>query len=104
MSKKSYKLIKAYCEIEGCDVTNPNLLELHHIIERVSVGTSNDPKNLAILCSNHHSLLHSGELVIHGVLPATKPPNKRILVYTLDGKKNIDVDVNLFVYNKSYKI
>lgn len=99
------KLIKNKCEIECCDITDPNLLELHHIIERTELNTTNHPMNLAILCSNHHGCLHSGRLKIIGVYPSTKLPNKRTLVYELDGKKNIDIDIPYVEFvNKSFKI
>lgn len=34
-------------------------LEIHHL-KPVSIGGSNDPKNLATLCSTHHDLIHCG--------------------------------------------
>ena len=86
------KLIKNKCEIDGCNITDSNLLELHHIIERTKLLTSNDPSNLAILCCLHHAMLHSGRLEIIGVYPSTKLPNKRVLVYKMDGESNIDID------------
>jgi hypothetical protein len=40
-----------------------------------------------------------------GVYPSTKPPNNRILVYELDGKKNIDINEPYIKFeNKSFKI
>lgn len=102
---KKRKLIKNKCEIETCQVSDPYLLQLHHIIERTEENTTNDPFNLAILCSNCHLLTHSGKLKIIGVYPSTKPPNNRTLVYELDGKKNIDLDSPYIEFkNKSYKI
>lgn len=99
------KLIKNKCEIETCNVSDPNLLQLHHIIERTEVNTNNHPLNLAILCANCHALTHSGRLNIIGVYPATRPPNGRILVYELDGKKNVDIDVPHTEFkNISYKL
>ena len=62
----------------------------HNVI--TNINTSNDPSNLAILCSLHHSMLHTGRLEIIGVFPSTKLPNGRSLVYTLDGIKNIDIE------------
>lgn len=103
--RKYPKLIKNKCEIETCDVTDENLLQLHHIIERTEENTTNHPDNLAILCSNCHLLGHSGRLKIIGVYPSTKLPNKRILVYELDGKKNLDIDVPYLEFkNKTYKV
>ena len=99
------KLIKNKCEIESCNVDDPNLLELHHIIEKTKINTTNHNFNLAILCSNCHGLTHSNRLKIIGVYPATLPPNNRILVYELDGKKNIDIDIPYVIFkNKSYKL
>lgn len=84
------KLIKNKCENESCTVTDPNLLHLHHIIERSEINTTNHNFNLAILCANCHALTHSGRLKIIGVFPSTKLPNNRVLVYELDGKRNIE--------------
>lgn len=99
----SKKLILNKCEIENCN-ENKNL-HRHHIIERTQLNTTNHPYNLAILCSNHHAAVHSGSLKIIGIYPATLPPNNRILVYELDGIKNIDInDPYVKFENKSYKI
>lgn len=101
----SKKLIKNRCEIEGCNITDPNALQLHHICERTEENTTNHPINLAIICSVHHDLTHSGRLKIIGVFPSTKPPNGRTLVYVLDGKKNVDINESYFEFkNKSFKI
>jgi hypothetical protein len=103
---KKSKLIKNKCEIETCNITDPNLLHLHHIIERTEVNTNNHDYNLAILCANCHALTHSNKLKIIGVYPSTKLPNKRILVYELDGKRNIEgIDTSYFNFkNKAFKI
>ena len=99
------KLIKSKCEIESCDVSDSNLLELHHIIPRIEQNSCNHPMNLAILCCCHHKMIDTGRLKILGVFPSTKPPNGRILVYELDGIPNIDIDVPYFTFkNKSFKI
>ena len=75
---------------------------------RTFIETSNHNNNLCILCCNCHTLTHTGELIIYGVVPSTKLPNKRILVYELYGKKNIDISIEeLEVFKpkrKSYKI
>jgi hypothetical protein len=103
--KRSRKIIKDKCEIEGCDVTESGALHLHHIIERTEVNTTNNSFNLAILCATHHAFVHCNRLKIIGVYPATKPPNNRILVYELDGRKNIDLDIPYIQFkNKSFKI
>jgi len=100
---KYSKLILDKCEIEGCNETIN--LHKHHIIERTEINTNNDPMNLAILCPNHHAYTHSGRLRIIGVFPSTKLPNKRTLVYELDGNKNIDIDHAYCTFNnKSFKI
>jgi hypothetical protein len=99
------KLIKDKCEIESCDITDSKLLELHHIIERTELNTTNHDFNLAILCANHHAMIDTDRLKIIGVFPSTKLPNRRTLVYELDGKKNIDIDLPYVEFkNKSFKI
>jgi len=100
------KLIKNKCEIETCTVTDPNLLQLHHIIERTEINTNNNKFNLAILCANCHGLTHSGRLKIIGVYPSTQLPNGRTLVYELDGKRNIEgIDTPYVEFkNKSFKL
>ena len=85
LAKKRPKL---QCEIEGCEVTDPNLIHRHHIVERKEIGTCNNDFNLAVICANHHEMVHSGRLKIIGVFPGTKPPTGRILVYELDGVSN----------------
>lgn len=103
---KNSKLIKNKCEIESCDIMDKDALHFHHIIERTQVNTTNHPFNIAILCAVHHELTHSGRLKIIGVYPSTRLPNKRILVYELDGKKNIENITEPYVKfeNKSFKI
>jgi hypothetical protein len=100
------KLIKNKCEIESCSVTDPHLLELHHIIERTQENTTNNNFNLAILCANCHALTHAKRLKIIGVYPSTQLPNGRTLVYELDGKKNIEgIDQPYVEFkNKSFKL
>ena len=104
MSKNIRKnLILNKCEIKDCQETEN--LHLHHIVERTEINTNNNEFNLAILCPNHHNYCHSGRLKIIGVFPATILPNKRILVYELDGIKNIDIDEPYIKFkNKSFKI
>ncbi len=100
------KLIKNKCEIETCDITDPKSLHLHHIIERTENNTTNHNFNLAILCANHHSFVHSGRLKVIGVYPSTQLPNHRTLIYELDGKRNIDgIDVPFVEFKpKSFKL
>ena len=100
---KLMKLIKNKCEIEGCEETE--FLHLHHIIPQSEVNTTNHSDNLAILCPNHHAAVHSGKLKIIGIYPSTKLPNNRILVYELNGVKNIDISTPLVSFTpKSFKI
>lgn len=98
------KLIKNKCEIDGCNEMDN--LHFHHIIERTEINTNNHIFNLSILCPNHHNYVHSGRLKIIGVYPATIPPNNRVLVYELDGKRNIEGINEPYVKfeNISYKI
>lgn len=100
------KLIKNKCEIESCNVIDPKLLHLHHIIERTEVNTTNNNFNLAILCANCHALTHTGRLKIIGVYPSTQLPNGRTLIYELDGKKNIEGIDRPYVEfkNKSFQL
>ncbi len=100
------KLIKNRCEIEGCGVTDPNLIHLHHIIERNQNNTTNHDMNLAIICANHHETVHSGRLKIIGVYPSTRPPNGRTLIYELDGERNISgIDIPYIEFkNKQTKL
>ncbi len=88
--KKKKKLILNKCEIEECQETN--CLELHHIVPRTDLNTTNHKSNLAILCATHHSFYHHGLLKIIGIYPSTKPPNGRTLIYELNGKRNLDID------------
>ena len=87
---RSKKLIIEYCEV--CGERDKTCLEVHHIIPRTDILTSNKPHNLGILCASCHSKHHRGSLEIEGIYPATKPPNNRILVYKLNGKKNIELE------------
>ena len=102
--RKYKKLILNKCEIESCFETDN--LHLHHIIERTEINTNNNTFNLSILCPNHHSYVHSGRLKIIGVYPSTKLPNKRILIYELDGIKNMEgIDKPYVKFeNKSFKV
>lgn len=103
---KTSKLIKNKCEIESCNVDIPEALHFHHIIERTQVNTTNNPWNLAILCAVHHEYVHANKLKIIGIYPSSKQPNNRVLVYELDGKKNIEgIDKPYVEFkNKSFKI
>lgn len=102
--KKYKNLILDKCEIENCNETLN--LHLHHIIERTEENTNNNTLNLAILCPNHHSYVHNNTLKIIGVFPSTKLPNKRTLIYELNGKRNIEGIESPYIQfkNKSFKI
>jgi len=96
-------LILNKCEIETCEVHE--CLHLHHIIERTEINTTNHDMNLCILCPNHHSFIHKGLLKIIGIFPSTKLPNNRTLVYEIDGKRNLDIEIPYINFkNKSFKI
>lgn len=103
---KASKLVKDRCEIEGCNINDPDALHYHHIIERTKTNTTNHPMNLAIICASHHEMTHSGRLKIIGVYPSTKPPNGRTLIYEFDGKRNLEgIDAPYVEFkNKSVKI
>jgi hypothetical protein len=97
------KLILEKCEIDNCNETK--CLEIHHIIPRSDLNTTNHDMNLCILCSLHHSYLHAGLLKIIGIYPSTRPPNGRTVVYELNGKRNIDIDKPFIEFKpKSFKI
>lgn len=102
--KKYKSLILDKCEIEDCNETEN--LHAHHIIERTEENTNNNAFNLAILCPNHHNYVHSKKIKIIGVFPSTRLPNKRTLVYEIDGIKNVDgIDIPYIEFkNKSFKI
>jgi len=60
---------KIKCEICGND--NKRILHRHHIIPRHDPRSTNSDNNLAILCPNCHSSVHTGELIIIGVYKTT---------------------------------
>jgi len=99
------KLIKNKCEVETCNIDDLSVLELHHHIPRTEANTSNHNLNLVILCPTHHKFIDSGRLKIIGIFPSTQLPNKRTIVYELDGIKNIDIDQPYIEFkNKSFKL
>jgi hypothetical protein len=83
------KLQKIVCEICGED--NKSVLDYHHIIERTEIGSSHNMLNLAILCACCHRRSHNDIKVI-GVIPSTKMPYGRTLIYEENGIRNIDLD------------
>ena len=60
---------KINCEICGLD--NKAILHRHHIIPRQDPRSTNYDGNLAILCPNCHSKVHTGEYVIIGIYSTT---------------------------------
>jgi hypothetical protein len=102
---KKSKLIKNKCEIESCNITDSALLEIHHHIDRTQENTTNNNLNLVILCPTHHAMIDKG-LTILGIYPSTKLPNKRMVVYSLNGIQNIEGDFKPYCEfkNKSLKI
>ncbi len=85
MRKKLSK--KVECEV--CGNKEISILQRHHIKERTEIDSNNHDMNLAIICANCHSLVHSGKLKIIGLFPSTKPPNGRTLIYELNNISNI---------------
>lgn len=96
------KLVKTSCEI--CGESNKNVIDFHHIIPQSEINSTNHNTNIAIICSNCHRKVHSDEIIIFGVLPSTNLPNKRTLVYSINGIKNIDVDITYNKIKKTEKI
>lgn len=84
---------KIVCEI--CGENNSKILHKHHIIPRTEIGTTNDPINLAIICANCHTKHHAGVIEILGIVPSTKPPYGRTLVYEINGERNIPKDIEI---------
>ncbi len=60
---------KIKCEI--CGLNDSSILHRHHIIPRRDKRSTNSDNNLAILCPNCHSKVHTGELIIIGVYQST---------------------------------
>jgi len=56
---------KIQCEI--CNIKKKAILHRHHIIPRQDSRSTNYDNNLAVLCPNCHSRVHTGELIIIGV-------------------------------------
>jgi len=62
-------LLKDSCEI--CDFSNPDALNVHHIIPRCDPRCTNNNENLAIVCHSCHDLIHAGHITIIGVYAST---------------------------------
>jgi translation initiation factor RLI1 len=84
------KLIKKYCEV--CGEADLSVLDFHHITPRTDSNSTNDNLNLCILCSTCHRKSHSGSIKIIGLFPSTQLPNRRTLIYKMNGVKNLDID------------
>jgi hypothetical protein len=82
------KLKKIICEVCGDGENHPEILDYHHIIERHKVESNNNMLNLAILCASCHRRCHQNIKII-GVIPSTKMPYGRTLIYEIDGIRNI---------------
>ena len=60
---------KISCEI--CGLANAAILHRHHIVPRQDPRSTNSDNNLAILCPNCHSCVHTGDLIIIGIYGTT---------------------------------
>jgi hypothetical protein len=60
---------KIQCEI--CNIKKKAILHRHHIVPRPDPRSTNSDNNLAILCPNCHSCVHTGEIVIVGIYDTT---------------------------------
>lgn len=56
----------ANCQVKGCDVlkslpasARPKLVDVHHL-NHISIGGSDSPLNICLLCVAHHALIHRG--------------------------------------------
>jgi 5-methylcytosine-specific restriction endonuclease McrA len=56
-----YQLWDGKCPIPGCGFDS--VVEIHHIIPR-SIGGTDEPANLILLCPNHHAMADRGMLFI----------------------------------------
>lgn len=66
--KEVYKRDNNTCRIDGWNQSrwtpeDPRILELHHLIAHAD-GGENNAKNLIVLCSRCHDLVHAGKLTI----------------------------------------
>jgi hypothetical protein len=78
-SRNQPKLQKLFCEI--CKTNDKNVLNIHHIIPRCDERCTNNNHNLAVLCSNCHDLVHTGQITIIGVYNSTGPNGRTLLFY-----------------------
>jgi hypothetical protein len=59
--RKVYDTYKK-CIVEGCDVTDRDMLTMHHLDE---LGDRFDIENVRLLCYNHHIKLNRGRLKLN---------------------------------------
>ena len=69
LRKKIFMRDRGVCCAPGCG--NSSFLEIHHVTP-LSKGGSNDPSNMALLCSCCHRHIHEGRLVLKGSYPELK--------------------------------
>jgi 5-methylcytosine-specific restriction endonuclease McrA len=62
-----------HVDLSGKRCNQDRWLELHHV-HPVSLGGSNEPENLVILCSHHHDLAHQLSLDIEGQVTWLRSP------------------------------
>lgn len=63
--------LRPKCSCEICGLEKPLILHRHHIIPRIDSRCTNSDNNLAIVCPNCHSLVHTGEIIIIGLYETT---------------------------------
>ena len=90
---------KIKCEV--CGELDSKILDHHHIVPRTDPNSNNNGMNLAVLCASCHRKHHTGSLHIIGVFPST---SGRILIYEIDGKKNLDIDVPYYIPKAKEKV
>jgi len=73
---------KKLCEI--CGLVKKTILHRHHIIPKQDPRSTNSDNNLAIVCPNCHSLVHSGHFIIIGIYQST---NGRELMWFKNGEE-----------------
>lgn len=52
------------CEV--CDFARKRAIQIHHIIPRYDVRSTDSPVNTVCLCSNCHNLVHACEIIVEG--------------------------------------
>jgi hypothetical protein len=63
--------LRPKCACEVCGLKKHLILHRHHIIPRVDPRCTNSDNNLAIVCPNCHSLIHTGEIIVIGLYQTT---------------------------------